>query len=92
MLSMSVAPKGDVVDKTLVGDAPQEAKAWGGTAGKPYDPCYHRVCDTLANVDLRTLDVNAHALGFAILQYAMNTSDINGIPGRDDFPPVSPAP
>ena len=27
MLSMSVAPKGDVVDKTLVGDAPQEAKA-----------------------------------------------------------------
>jgi hypothetical protein len=27
VVSLSVAPKGDVVDKTLVGDAPQEAKA-----------------------------------------------------------------
>jgi Zn-dependent M28 family amino/carboxypeptidase len=71
---------------------PQEARIWGGTAGKPYDPCYHRVCDTLANVDLRTLDVNAHALGFAVLQYAMNTSDINGIPGDARFPEVSPTP
>ena len=69
---------------------PQEAKAWGGTAGKPYDPCYHRACDTLANVSLRALDVNADALGFAVLQYAMNTIDINGIPGDADFPAVSP--
>jgi len=27
MLSLSVAPKGDVIDKTLVGDAPAEAKS-----------------------------------------------------------------
>jgi Zn-dependent M28 family amino/carboxypeptidase len=71
---------------------PQEAKLWGGSPGKPYDPCYHRACDTLANVDLRTLDVNAHALGFAVLQYAMNTSDINGIPGAEAFPAVGPTP
>jgi aminopeptidase Y len=71
---------------------PQEAQTWGGTAGEPYDPCYHRACDTLGNVDLRALDVNSDALGFAVLQYAMNTSDINGIPGADGFPAVSATP
>ena len=69
---------------------PQEAATWGGTAGQAYDPCYHQACDTLANVDLRALDVNSDAMGFAILQYAMNTFDINGLPGKDNFPPVDP--
>jgi len=69
----------------------QEAATWGGTAGQAYDPCYHQACDTMANVDLRALDLNSHAMGFAILQYAMNTSDVNGVPGRADFPPVHPA-
>jgi Zn-dependent M28 family amino/carboxypeptidase len=69
---------------------PQEAATWGGTAGQPYDRCYHRACDTLANVDLRALDVNSDAMGFAVLQYAMNTFDVNGRPGRGDFPPVDP--
>ena len=72
--------------------SPQEAALWGGTAGQAYDPCYHRACDTVDNVDLRALDVNSDAMGFAILQYAMNTADLNGIPGRADFPPVWPAP
>ena len=32
-------------------------------------------------------------VGFlAILQYAMNTSDINGIPGQGNFPPPTAAP
>ncbi|HYH73000.1 MAG TPA: M28 family metallopeptidase [Nocardioides sp.] len=68
----------------------QEAAIWGGTAGQAYDPCYHQACDTLANVDLPALDVNSDAMAFAVLQYAMNTSDINGIPGKDNFPPVTP--
>ena len=69
---------------------PQEAALWGGTAGRAYDPCNHRTCDTVAHVGLRALDVNSDAMGFGILQYAMNTADVNGIPGRADFPPVSP--
>ena len=28
-----------------------EAKRFGARAGQPADPCYHRACDTLANVD-----------------------------------------
>jgi aminopeptidase S len=26
-----------------------------GPGGRPYDPCYHRACDTLRNVDRRVL-------------------------------------
>jgi Zn-dependent M28 family amino/carboxypeptidase len=70
----------------------EEARIWGGTAGRPYDSCYHQACDRLANVDLHALDVNSDAMGYAILQYAMNTSDINGIPGRGSFPPPAPTP
>ncbi|HYN67430.1 MAG TPA: M28 family metallopeptidase [Ornithinibacter sp.] len=70
----------------------QEAELWGGTAGQAYDPCYHRACDTVDNVDLRALDVNSDAMGFGILQYAMNTADVNGIPGKGTFPPVTPSP
>ena len=58
----------------------------------PTTPATTGPATPLANVDLRALDVNAHALGFAILQYAMNTSDINGIPGDASFPAVSPTP
>ena len=70
----------------------QEAEVWGGTAGQAYDPCYHQACDTLDNVNPAALDVNSDAMGFAILQFAMNTSDVNGIPGRVGFPPVAFAP
>lgn len=68
----------------------QEAAVWGGTAGRAYDPCYHQACDTLDNSNPAALDVNSDAMGFAVLQFAMNTSDVNGIPGRDGFAPVAP--
>jgi aminopeptidase Y len=66
-----------------------EAAIWGGTAGQQYDPCYHQACDTYANNNDLALNVNSDAIAFSILQYAMNTYDINGIPGKDNFPPVS---
>ena len=31
-------------------------------------------------------------MAFATLQYAMNTSDINGVRGKGNFPPVTPVP
>ncbi len=70
----------------------QEAAIWGGTAGQQYDPCYHLACDTSNNINPYALDVNADAVAYATLQYAMNTSDINGIPGKGNFPPVKPVP
>jgi Zn-dependent M28 family amino/carboxypeptidase len=69
---------------------PEEAAIWGGTAGIAYDPCYHLACDTYANNNDVALDVNADAIGFTVLQYAMNTADINGQRGKGNFPPVSP--
>lgn len=66
-----------------------EAAVWGGTAGQQYDPCYHQACDTFANNNDYALDVNSDAIAFATLQYAMNTSDVNGIRGKGNFPPVS---
>jgi aminopeptidase Y len=66
-----------------------EAALWGGTAGQAYDPCYHLACDTYANNNDYALDVNSDAVAFATLQYAMNTSDINAVKGKGNFPPVS---
>lgn len=65
---------------------PEEAAIWGGTAGEQYDPCYHLACDTFDNNNDTALDVNADAIAFATLQYAMNTSDVNGKAGKGNFP------
>lgn len=62
-----------------------EAAIWGGTAGQQYDPCYHLACDTYNNVNLYALDVNSDAVAYAVLQYAMSTSDVNGKKGKGNF-------
>ncbi len=63
----------------------EEAALWGGTAGEQYDPCYHQACDTYDNVNLVALDVNADAVAYATLQFAMNTSAVNGVSGKGNF-------
>jgi Zn-dependent M28 family amino/carboxypeptidase len=39
-----------------------EAKLFGGAAGQPSDPCYHRACDTTENIDQEVLEQNTSAL------------------------------
>jgi Zn-dependent M28 family amino/carboxypeptidase len=63
----------------------EEASLWGGTAGDQYDPCYHLACDTFDNVNLHALEINADAVAFSTLQYAMNTQSINGRKGKGNF-------
>ena len=63
----------------------QEAAMWGGTAGQQYDPCYHLACDTYSNINLAAFDINSDAVAYAVLQYAMNTEDINGVRGQGNF-------
>ena len=74
---------------------PAEVAIWGGTAGQQYDPCYHLVCDTFANNNNHALDVNSDAIAYGTLQYAMSTSDIDGVKGKGNFklppPETSPA-
>jgi Zn-dependent M28 family amino/carboxypeptidase len=42
------------------------AARFGGTAGQPYDPCYHRACDTVANIDRSVLEQMTDALAHTI--------------------------
>jgi Zn-dependent M28 family amino/carboxypeptidase len=69
-----------------------EVAFWGGTAGVPYDRCYHEACDTVANVHTLALDLNADAIAYGVLQYAMSTFDINGRRGQGNFTKVGPFP
>jgi Zn-dependent M28 family amino/carboxypeptidase len=64
---------------------PDEAAIWGGVAGEQYDPCYHLACDTFDNINLAALELNANAVAFATLQYAMNTETVNGIRGKGNY-------
>ena len=43
----------------------EEAATYGGTAGEPYDPCYHQACDTSENIDDEVLDQMADAVAHA---------------------------
>ncbi|MET9291530.1 M28 family metallopeptidase [Streptomyces sp. NPDC003077] len=43
-----------------------QAQKWGGTAGRPFDSCYHRSCDTTANLSDTSLDRNTDAIAYAI--------------------------
>ena len=52
----------------------EQAATYGGTAGLAYDPCYHLACDTFANVSLEVLDLNADAIAYAVLSYAMSAA------------------
>lgn len=63
----------------------EQAAIWGGAAGNQFDPCYHLSCDTYDNVNLFALDMNADAVAFATMTFAMNTSLVNGIKGKGNF-------
>jgi aminopeptidase Y len=71
----------------------EEALIWGGTAGQQYDPCYHLACDTYDNNSDHALEVNADAVAYSTLGFAMNTYIINGQRGKGNFkvPPFHPA-
>ncbi|CAA9241458.1 MAG: Aminopeptidase S [uncultured Corynebacteriales bacterium] len=43
-----------------------QAQLWGGTSGAPFDPCYHRACDTSANIDDTALDRNSDVIASTV--------------------------
>ncbi|CAA9531807.1 MAG: Uncharacterized lipoprotein aminopeptidase LpqL [uncultured Solirubrobacteraceae bacterium] len=45
----------------------EQARRFGGRAGRPLDRCYHRACDTVANVDRRVLGQMADAAAHAVV-------------------------
>jgi Zn-dependent M28 family amino/carboxypeptidase len=45
-----------------------EALLFGGTAGEPYDTCYHKACDTVDNMNTQIFTENARAIAH-VAQY-----------------------
>ena len=66
---------------------PEEAAVYGGTAGEPYDHCYHQACDTVANVNVTAIDQMSDAVAFSVITFAQNTEGVNGVRGKGNFKP-----
>jgi Zn-dependent M28 family amino/carboxypeptidase len=49
----------------------KQASLFGGTAGRPFDPCYHQACDTVDNIDRDVLEQNTQALVRALKAVAV---------------------
>ncbi len=58
----------------------EEAAAFGGRAGQPYDSCYHRACDRLTNVSGAALTRMAQAALHVIQRFARDTLPLGRTP------------
>jgi aminopeptidase S len=65
------AENGDAEEKTR-----RQAKAWGGEAGKVYDPCYHEACDTIDNVNREVLSHYMRAIAGSLAHFAISTDEL----------------
>lgn len=74
-------PAGGLFTGAEVVKTEEQASIWGGTAGASFDPCYHQACDTIANVNLKAMGVNADAVALAVLAYSYSTESVNGVEG-----------
>lgn len=56
----------------------EEAAIYGGTAGVPYDSCYHQACDDIDNLSIQALDEMSDAIAHATLTFAQTRSAVEG--------------
>jgi len=56
-----------------------ERNVYGGLAGASYDPCYHKACDTVANINVHVLDDMSHAMAQIIQDLAYNETLVDQI-------------
>jgi len=54
----------------------EEAKIYGGTAGDPYDACYHQACDTINNLNSKALSDLGDAAADATLTLALSKTGL----------------
>jgi Zn-dependent M28 family amino/carboxypeptidase len=48
----------------------KQQSIYGGTAGEPYDSCYHQPCDDISNLSVRSLNQLSDGVAHATLTYA----------------------
>jgi Zn-dependent M28 family amino/carboxypeptidase len=63
-------PAGGIFAGAEVIKTPEEAAIFGGTAGEPFDKCYHQACDTLANLNLQSMDEMSDAVADSVGYFA----------------------
>lgn len=56
----------------------EEAAIYGGSAGQPYDSCYHQACDDRKNINTRALEELGDAAAHATLTFAQTSSAVSG--------------
>lgn len=69
-------PSGGVFTGAEVAKSPDQARKWGGDAGRAFDSCYHQACDDLAGADRVALDRNLDAVAFALATLALSTEPL----------------
>jgi aminopeptidase S len=77
--SLGIATAGTFTGAERIKSSTQ-AQKWGGTAGQAFDPCYHRSCDTINNVNSTALDRHADAIGHMIWNYVQKDYSGGGNP------------
>ena len=63
----------------------EEAAIYGGTAGAPYDPCYHAACDDYSNNSDTGLDQMSDAIAHSVITFGQSTAVVNGVKGKGNF-------
>jgi Zn-dependent M28 family amino/carboxypeptidase len=71
-------PAGGIFAGAEVIKTPAQVALYGGTAGEPFDPCYHQLCDTFANSSMLGLLEHKDAAVHAIGTFAATTSSVHG--------------
>ncbi|MCV7282772.1 M20/M25/M40 family metallo-hydrolase [Mycolicibacterium flavescens] len=61
----------------------EQAERWGGRAGEPFDPNYHKASDTVDTIDRTALGIHGAGVAYAIGIYAQDQGGQNGVPTRD---------
>jgi Zn-dependent M28 family amino/carboxypeptidase len=54
----------------------EQAQVYGGTAGEPYDPCYHQACDTITNLNTDALNELGDAATHAVYTLAVTKTGL----------------
>ncbi|KAI9305299.1 hypothetical protein BJ944DRAFT_239784 [Cunninghamella echinulata] len=54
----------------------EEVKLYGGTVGVAHDPCYHKICDTIDNVNSTVFLLHARAYAHALSIYSKSTTSL----------------
>lgn len=62
----------------------KQAAMWGGKAGEPYDPNYHKAGDTLENINKEALGILGGGVAYTVGFYSLNVDGRNGVADFDD--------